>query len=371
MKPTLFVCLVLALSTGLLAQESADNPEIDGYITRVASPTDFDANGFRVLLEKTATYSENTRMPDMVQSSILSEPKPYIGAHVQIFGKLDLSKHTIKANEVAFVTDAAELKVKGSALIDGIPPPLVGQAEGKLVRADGYLIFLDSKTAVTLTPPLVSLADVGPNVWITYQGTRRSDGVVVASSAMLVPYQLTSGEEKARKKSDYDPAAVNHDDKQNVASKMFLGVDVKKIPPYADSAMQARVTKIGESLVPKYQRDLPDGDPAKVQFRFQVVDQPAWRDNTVTPGGVILIPKQVVERMENDSQLAAVLADESQASSRKEATSLCRLSIRLRSRTWPAWRLRAVSWCFSSPTRKSLTPNCDCKTRRRESAWGY
>jgi hypothetical protein len=73
--------------------------------------------------------------------------------------------------------------------------------------------------------------------------------------------------------------------------------------------MQARVTKIGESLVPKYQRDLPDGDPAKVQFRFQVVDQPAWRDNTVTPGGVILIPKQVVERMENDSQLAAVLAD--------------------------------------------------------------
>jgi predicted Zn-dependent protease len=132
---------------------------------------------------------------------------------------------------------------------------------------------------------------------------------VIASSAVLTSNRLTAGEEKVRAKSDYDPAAVNPDDKQSTASKFLLGVDIKRIPPYRDDAMQARIDKIGESLVPEYQKRLSDSDPAKVRFRFQLVDVPGWRDTAISPGGVILVPKQVVERMQNDSQLAAVLAD--------------------------------------------------------------
>ena len=72
--------------------------------------------------------------------------------------------------------------------------------------------------------------------------------------------------------------------------------------------MQARVDRIGATLVPAYQRALPNDDPTRIAFRFQLVDQ-NWKDAMTLPSGIILVPHQVVERLENDSQLATVLAD--------------------------------------------------------------
>ncbi len=73
--------------------------------------------------------------------------------------------------------------------------------------------------------------------------------------------------------------------------------------------MQARVDAIGATLVAKYQRDLPDADETKINFRFQLIDNKKWHDAVALPSGIILIPHQVVERLQNDSQLATVLAD--------------------------------------------------------------
>lgn len=92
-------------------------------------------------------------------------------------------------------------------------------------------------------------------------------------------------------------------------SRAFLGIDPKKIPPYQDDAMQARVDKIGASLVPEYQRALPDTDATKLHFRFPLIQTDRFRDALALDSGIILVPKQVVERMQNDAQLAAVLAD--------------------------------------------------------------
>jgi hypothetical protein len=41
-----------------------------------------------------------------------------------------------------------------------------------------------------------------------------------------------------------------------------------------------------------------------------LVDEPHWHYTLDWPNGIILIPYQVVERLKNDSQLAAVLADD-------------------------------------------------------------
>ena len=110
-------------------------------------------------------------------------------------------------------------------------------------------------------------------------------------------------------KTDFDPSTVPQSVKQSKLSQAFLGVNPKRLPAYNDAAMQERVTGIGEKLVPAYQRDLSDSDPAKIQFRFQVVESKIWWDALALPSGVILISHDVVERLENDSQLAAVLAD--------------------------------------------------------------
>jgi hypothetical protein len=63
------------------------------------------------------------------------------------------------------------------------------------------------------------------------------------------------------------------------------------------------------SLVPRYQREMADGDPTKIHFRFYAVDDAKTRTEICLLDGAVLIPKQVVERLKSDDQLAAVLAD--------------------------------------------------------------
>jgi hypothetical protein len=300
---------MLALAIALPAQRAAASlPALDGYVTRAASPTDFDVNGFRVLTDGQTTFIQDVRTASGSAMTIMDAPQPYLGAHAQIYGKINSRQHTIRAETVEFVT-AEGSEVKGGAVIDALPAPQAADAEGKLIRADGHRILLTPKTTMKFDPPLASLADVQPNVWISYKGDRREDGIVVASSATLTRNDRVVREEQARDKADYDPDAVAPDAKQSAAGKAFLGIDPRKIPPYHDDAMQARIARIGNSLVPQYQKDLPDTDPAKLRFRFQLVDEPKWRDVMIWPSGVILVPRQVVERMENDSQLAEVLAD--------------------------------------------------------------
>jgi hypothetical protein len=86
-------------------------------------------------------------------------------------------------------------------------------------------------------------------------------------------------------------------------------MDPKKFPPFKDAAMQARIEKIGSDLVPVYQRALAVSDSAKIDFRLQLIDTKLFRDALALPNGIILVPRQVVERLQNDSQLATVLAD--------------------------------------------------------------
>ncbi len=303
-------CLaMLALAIALPAQRAAASlPALDGYVTRAASPTDFDVNGFRVLADGKTTFIQDVRTSAGTAMTTVDAPHPVLGAHAQVYGKMDRRQHTIQAETAEFAT-SPDAEVKGGAVIDALPAPQAGNAGEKLIRADGYRILLTPKTTMKFDAPLASLSDVRTNLWISYKGERRADGVVVASSATLTANTAAARHEEAREKAGYDPEAVAPDAKQNAVGKAFLGVDAKKIPPYHDDAMQARVSKIGDSLVPQYQKDLPDSDPAKLRFRFQLVDAPNERDAIIWPSGVVLVPKQVVERMENDSQLAAVLAD--------------------------------------------------------------
>ena len=178
-----------------------------------------------------------------------------------------------------------------------------------MVRADGYRILIGGKTAIALDRPLSSLTGVTAGDWIEYKGKQRADGIVEAESVKIGPNFVSEGEEKLRAKYEFDPAAVPHSAKQSTASAMIIGIKGKRFPPYKDAAMQARVSAIGARLVPAYQRALPESDPAKINFRFQVIDTKWFRDALAFSNGIILVPHQVVERMQNDSQLATVLAD--------------------------------------------------------------
>ena len=63
------------------------------------------------------------------------------------------------------------------------------------------------------------------------------------------------------------------------------------------------------SLVPVYQKQMADDQLAKIHFRFFVVEEAEIRSDLACIAGLILLPRQVLERLQNDDQVAALLAD--------------------------------------------------------------
>ena len=284
---------------------------LTGYVTRAASAYNFEANGLRVLCgAETLTLKEVRPAVDDTNNGC-PRAAPYIGEVVTVYGSLKKKKHAVEATRIEFPLPVLA-GMRGSAVVEALnePDPPDPQPTQALVRADGYWIRIYSKTRLNLVPPLQSLTDVKPGNWLDYKGTLGADGVVVATEARIGPNFIGAGEEKLRAKNEFDPSATPSDTKKNAIEHALIGgFDRTEFPPYKDPAMQARVNAVGEKLIPTFERNLPNSDPAKIHFRFQVVDNTGHRDVWALPSGIILIPRQVVERMQNDSQLATVLAD--------------------------------------------------------------
>jgi hypothetical protein len=309
----LFFCCTLLALTASWAQD-AETPTIDGFVTRAASASSFDVNGFRILCgqQTLVAFATTAGKHETDWDSARGCPRnaPYVGEHARIFGLVISKLHAIQAGQIQFLPPHAG-SVAGSAVIDAVRARASTGArpESLLVRADGYWIEITGKSKIDWISPLHAFADVKPGDWIKYKGEQNSRGVVGSTSAMLARLVIAKSEKEMRKRYSYDPSAVPASAKQSAFSRSFVGINPKKFPPYHDPAMEARIDEIGARIIPAYLRDLPDSDPAKIHFRFQLIDTKSFRDALALPSGVILVPRQVVERLQNDSQVAAVLAD--------------------------------------------------------------
>lgn len=302
----LLLCLAsVAASTWADTPSPEDRPLFDGFITAV-SPQGIDLNGAHLRFGPDS-LSGHPAIGRTVQHH--GVPAVYLGEPAKVFGTLDKHTNTVLVNRLLLLAPSTS-PVSGMGVIDEVPasPPASGPTS-ETVRADGRHLLLTAKTTLIFDPPLATATPRRPNLWIKYSGEQQTDGTVLVREAELRENVVVAGEGKLREKNDYDPAAVDPDSHQSTASRLFLGVKVKQIPPWPDPAMQDRVERIGRRLIPAYQRALPNSDATKINFRFQVVDEKNLKDALTLPNGIIVLPHQIVERLENDSQLATVLAD--------------------------------------------------------------
>ncbi len=299
----LLFLLLLPLSSP--AQTLLSHPDLAGYITRIVSPTDFDVAGTHVICGPQTTYGVQN---DKRILSTRTPPPLALGQSIGIMGKLDRKHHTIAA-QLVMTNPYQPVPASGAGIVDLVVPEPATPTD-RILRADGYLLRVQPATVLTFAPPLASTTTLSTNLWINYHGVQQADGTILLTRAELRANQIKPAEDDLRTDSDYDPAAVDPNAKQGFLSKSLRGEDPKQIPPYdKNPAMQARIARIGTSVVPAFQRNLPNSDSTKIHFRFQLIDKARWRDAFALPSGVILVPYQIVERLTSDSQVAAVLAD--------------------------------------------------------------
>jgi hypothetical protein len=316
----LLLLLLISSASNVRSQQREPTPVIEnGYVTRTTSLADFDVNGFHVIPSKKTMFLA----PVNLHENQTTKADPYLGQVVTIYGDLKKSKHQVIAERVLFpATDSTALS--GFAIVDRIVLP-AGPATVPLrllVRADGYVILIDATTKTDFASPLASIPDIKANVWIQYHGKTQPGGFILADTATFSQNTVPDSEAKLLDRSEYDPSAVDPDSKQNIARWLVLGIDPKKIPPYRDVAMQARIDRIGSSLIPAYQQSLPDSDPVKIRFTFQLIDATNWNDAYTLPNGIMLIPFELIERLQNDTQIATLLADNIARALEKQAYRL-------------------------------------------------
>lgn len=257
-------------------QQPQGAPTVDGFVTRVISPTDFSVNGIHIVC---GPDTQTGRSDSKSLAAGCPEQTPFIGEAMTIFGTLE-DKGTVADAARIQIQVPPDEEIAGSAIVEAV--------QSAEVRADGYRVLLPASAAITFNPPLRSPADVRPSDRMQYKARLRPDGVLVASSIAF-----------RRANSGAPPQPTSN------ARSLW-----KRIERWPDTMMEQHIAAIGEKLIPGYQRALAESDPGKIHFRFEVIDgQRMGSEPVPLPDGLVLLPRLDVQRLQNDSQIAALLAD--------------------------------------------------------------
>ncbi len=297
---------LLALSLApcpTLAQADSDPNRLAGIVTHLASPTAFAVSGTPVELGPSATFAT---LVGHTSTLLAQPPALFLGEAVQLTGSPRHKKPFLV--EKVLLPQPTPTPVAGTALIDRLLPPLppsaAHPASAHLVRADGYLLSLPA----SVLPPTPVLA---PNQILSYRGILQPDGAVEVSSATLITPTLTPEEDKLRDRTTYDQevmAAAASSTPQSRLSRYFHGIDLDRLPVVEDPALQARVDRIGQSLIPPAARSLSPKDPLFLTFHFRVVDTPKGLHGVIPlPSGTVLLPADAITRLQTGSPTPAQL----------------------------------------------------------------
>jgi hypothetical protein len=297
----------------------------DGYVTNVASAHEFDVGSRHVVWnEKTqreVVYINHDPTGFLSTNIGPIDTDLHVGSHVHVEGVFDKRTGGFTATVIHTFPDSADSnkrKLEGAGLIEESPQlHQDGQGWTGTVWIDGYPLQLTPQTKLASEDGSPFSADhIGTNVWVEYQATRRSDNSLLAASLRLSPLKIEENEKKFREKSEPEIEKPDYQHHVPGTLKWHWKWALDIVP---DENIQNYVSGVGSRLIPQYQKDLPSAEPSKIDFRFYVVHRPAkWKealwteamsDATASPGGVVIVPDNVLAALDNEAQLAAVLSN--------------------------------------------------------------
>jgi hypothetical protein len=347
------------------ADDKTEKLEIDGYITQVNSPHSFEIDEYKMSLD--GNYDVD--LQNVEDKAVKFDPAVYIriGAFVKIKSKVNTETLEAKVEEIKI--DAQQFRrLSRTTVMDSAPTDLTKTSDGKwtgTILADARRIVVTPDTNVRFklnkseereakekkkqdeeqkdveetqknerektrneadsadskandeddtddsveelgmgSKPLQSLADVGPGVYMTYKGVENFEGSLVASDVVFVKNEKTKQE-----KQIWKDARIKAKESKKADSFDILKIGGKKYKALPDAELQEYINRLGQSLVPEYQKNLPDDDENKIPFRFIVVDE-KYVNASAYPTGTVIVHDDDFNFLENEAQLAFLLSHE-------------------------------------------------------------
>ena len=325
----ILACAVLAVSQISAQAPKLKDVKIRGYVTEFRSPTDFDIEDYRISRDETIQLDLQNASDDVVFQ--LQDIR--VGVELEIKGLLNEQTGELKARSVT--VDLEQFKsIKQTAFVSTAPEGLQlldGSWAGEL-RADGQTIRVTNATKVVFKPtrrekklaelqakaqgkagaddeeegePLKSLEQVTVGMAMTYEGRRdRDTGKILAERIEFATNDLEDGEQKL-----WESLKTSIKASQGLQPGELKIDKVGSFKLLPDDEVQAYIGRLGQSLIPPYQQELAAGDPRKIPFQFHVVQDKAV-NAFATPNGIVVVHSGLMEMVDNEAQLAAVVGHE-------------------------------------------------------------
>ena len=319
-------CLLMIISSLLVSVPVvAKEVTIHGFVTDIKSPTYFAIDDYKVTREDSLIF--DLRTPHGAQHSSFRPEDLRIGTELEVTGEYDEPSGELKAKSIEIFLEDAKT-VKRTALLEQMPSlKKDGSGWTGEILADSERLRVLPTTSVTIqankserkklprhaapeVSPLESLDVLNLDTFVHYEGTRQANGEIETTKIEFEHAELEPGEAKLWKKAEPDVKAPDYSALVPGEFKMHGCVYefcTKEIVPSEEA--QNYVTKLGESLIPAHQKELPTDDPLKVSFRFYLVKAKSF--NAVSyPNGIVLVHSGVFDILQNEAQLSFVLAHE-------------------------------------------------------------
>lgn len=216
------------------------------------------------------------------------------------------------SNGFAGTPDAQNKKISAEGMVDRV----ISSGPEPVFRAVGYSFRVGPSAEVKFGKSLTALKDVQTNTWVSFEGRRDASGMIDATKAYFTFVKMPK-----RKPNPMDVQVTNFPEGSKIDADKGFTFGKATFPKEdhggwcgwyelpQDIALQTRIRELGFRIVPQYQRDLPADDPAKIPFRFYAVDGTQTRKAIFCNRGLIMVPMVVIDRLQSDNLLAAVLAE--------------------------------------------------------------
>lgn len=298
----------------------AKDVKIHGFVTTVNSPTNFEIDDYRITRD-TSLVLEVEKDEDSAATATFRPEDIHVGTELEIKGDYNEQTGELKAKSIKVFSEDTRV-IKRTALVEEVPDlTKTDEGWGGTFFADGQRVTLVPSTKVTYKlnkhekkdlrngnqeeSPLASLDAINLETFMHYEGSRQPDGSILASKVEFQHAEMEDGETKlwARlrpKIKDPDYSGLRSGELRMEKAKY-------KLIPSREA--QEYIGKLGASIIPAVQRDLPAGDPLKIPFHFYLIQDKSFNASAY-PNGVVIVHSGLFDVLENESQLAFVLSHE-------------------------------------------------------------